>query len=139
MSLWKDYRTRLATRTGERLLSGYEMYRLSLLKHLGETEYADASSDDLSSDWDEPEEMRNKAKKIPAKSSSLVKTCTSESRRKGKTDADDVASRRRGKGADDAQIGGLLLPLTFSSHTSNTSYIRTSHDSRRSGLKTSEI
>lgn len=65
MSLWKDYRTRLATRTGERLLSGYEMYRLSLLKHLGETEYADASSDDLSSDWDEPEEMRNKAKKIP--------------------------------------------------------------------------
>ncbi|CAN8008748.1 unnamed protein product, partial [Ixodes pacificus] len=65
MSLWKDYRTRMATRTGERSLSGYEMYRLSLLKHLGETEYADASSDDLSSDWDEPEEMRNKAKKIP--------------------------------------------------------------------------
>ncbi|KAK8777112.1 hypothetical protein V5799_029543 [Amblyomma americanum] len=45
-------------------MSGYEMYRLSLLKHLVGAEYADASSDDLSSDWEEPDDAGHKVKKV---------------------------------------------------------------------------
>ncbi|KAL3216205.1 hypothetical protein MRX96_006403 [Rhipicephalus microplus] len=69
MSL-RDYKKALAASRknssgGERTapMTGYEMYRLSLLKQLAGAEYADASSDDLSSDWEEPDDGR-KAKKV---------------------------------------------------------------------------
>lgn len=53
----------MASRGGERSLSGYEMYRLSLLKHLSRAEYADASSDDLSSDWEDRDDAAGRVKK----------------------------------------------------------------------------
>ncbi|KAL1416593.1 hypothetical protein MTO96_027812 [Rhipicephalus appendiculatus] len=69
MSL-RDYKKALAASRknssgGERTapMTGYEMYRLSLLKQLAGAEYADASSDDLSSDWEEPDDG-HKAKKV---------------------------------------------------------------------------
>ncbi|XP_064484861.1 inositol-trisphosphate 3-kinase A-like isoform X2 [Ornithodoros turicata] len=49
--------------------NGYDKYRVSLLKHLCGAEYADTSSDDLSSDWDEREdgdEEEEKRKKKPS-------------------------------------------------------------------------
>lgn len=57
--------SRKSSSGGDRLspMSGYEMYRLSLLKQLAGAEYADASSDDLSSDWEEPDDGR-KVKKV---------------------------------------------------------------------------
>lgn len=68
MSL-RDYKKALAASRknssgGDRTtpMTGYEMYRLSLLKQLAGAEYADASSDDLSSDWEEPDDA-HKAKK----------------------------------------------------------------------------
>lgn len=83
MSL-REYKARLAARVaggnngaGDRssLMSGYEMYRHSLLKHLVGAEYADASSDDLSSDWEEPDELKGKVKKVPPFSSLYRAPC----------------------------------------------------------------
>ncbi|KAH6926853.1 hypothetical protein HPB50_022579 [Hyalomma asiaticum] len=56
--------SRKSSSGGERTtpMTGYEMYRLSLLKQLAGAEYADASSDDLSSDWEEPDDA-HKVKK----------------------------------------------------------------------------